>query len=59
VCLVLAASFPAAVVIVPLTSEENKNTVLAAEIVTFTTVLSLIIIPLAASFLIGVYGISS
>ena len=57
--LVFAASFPAAVAIVPVISEENKDPLLAAEIVTLTTILSMVMIPLAASFLINTYGISA
>lgn len=59
VCVVFAASFPAAVAVVPLVSEENKDSLLAAEIVTLTTIISMVMVPVAASILISVYGISA
>ena len=59
VCMVFAASFPAAVAIVPVISEENKDASLAAEIVALTTLISMAVIPAAATILISVYGISA
>ena len=57
--LVFAASFPIAVAVVPVASEENKDALLLAEMVTITTLMSMVMIPLAASLLISIYGISA
>lgn len=58
VALIFAASFPSGVAIVPVVSMENRNTLLAAEGVTLTTLLSLIIIPLSSIFLTSWYGLA-
>lgn len=57
VCLVFAASFPVAVAVVPVTSEQNRDSLIAAEMVAITTLFSLVVIPAVAAFLIGYYGL--
>ena len=57
VCLVFAASFPVAVAVVPVTSEQNRDSLIAAEMVAITTLFSLAVIPAVAAFLIGYYGL--
>lgn len=54
-CLVFAAVFPAAVAAVPLTDMEGKNTLASAEIVAFTTLISIATIPIFATLLTGYY----
>ena len=58
VCLVFAASFPVAVAVVPVTSEQNRDSLIAAEMVAITTLFSLAVIPAVATFLLGYYGLS-
>ena len=58
VCLVFAASFPVAVAVVPVTSEQNRDYLIAAEMVAITTLFSLAVIPAVATFLLGYYGLS-
>ena len=58
VCLIFAASFPVAVATVPVTSEQNRDSLIAAEMVAITTLISLAVIPAAATFLLGYYGLS-
>ena len=58
VCLIFAASFPVAVATVPVTSEQNRDSLITAEMVAITTLISLAVIPAAATFLLGYYGLS-
>lgn len=58
VCLVFAASFPVAVAVVSVTSEQNRDSLIAAEMVAITTLFSLAVIPAVATFLLGYYGLS-
>ncbi|MGN0734793.1 MAG: AEC family transporter [Anaerovoracaceae bacterium] len=58
VCLIFAASFPVAVAVVPVTSEQNRDSLIAAEMVAITTLFSLAVIPAVATFLLGYYGLS-
>ena len=58
VCLVFAASFPVAVAVVPVASEQNRDSLIAAEMVAITTLFSLVVIPAVATFLLGYYGLS-
>ena len=57
ICLIFAAAFPVAVASVPVTSEQNRDSMVAAEMVAITTLISLIVIPAAATFLLGYYGL--
>lgn len=57
VCLIFAASFPVAVAVVPVASEQNRDSLIAAEMVAITTLFSLVVIPAVAAFLIGYYGL--
>lgn len=57
VCLIFAASFPVAVAVVPVASEQNRDSLIAAEMVAITTLISLVVIPAMAAFLIGYYGL--
>lgn len=57
VAIIFASAFPSAVVTSALAAMENKNSLLAAEMIAFTTLLSLITIPGCALFLTGYYGI--
>ncbi len=57
VCLIFAAVFPAAVAAVPVTAMEGKNTLASAETVAFTTLLSVVTVPLFAAILMGYYNI--
>ena len=57
VVLVMTACFPTAVVPVTLASEEGANARLMAEGVSLTTLMSLITIPVIATFLIHFYGL--
>lgn len=54
-CLTFAAVFPAAVAAVPVTSLEGKNALASAEVVAFTTLLSIITIPVFATILTAIY----
>ena len=58
VCLIFAAAFPVAVATVPVTSEQNRDSLITAEMVAITTLISLAVIPAAATFLLGYYGLS-
>ena len=57
VYLIFAAAFPVAVATVPVTSEQNRDSLVTAEMVAITTLISLIVIPAAATFLLGYYGL--
>lgn len=57
VALVFGAAFPTAVAVVAITSMENRNAVLAAEIIAFTTLLSIVTLPASALLLMGYYGL--
>lgn len=57
ITLVFGAAFPAAVAVVPIASMENRDSVLAAELVAFTTLLSIGTLPVCALLLMGYYGI--
>ena len=57
VCMIIAASFPVAVAVVPVISEEERNSLPAAQMVTLTTLISLAVIPVTASLLMSYYGI--
>ena len=57
ICLIFAAAFPVAVASVPVTSEQNRDSMVAAEMVAITTLISLIVIPAAATFLLEYYGL--
>ncbi len=50
-CMTFAAVFPAAVAAVPVTALEGKNALSCAEVVAFTTLLSIATIPVFAAFL--------
>ncbi len=54
---VFAASFPCAVAVVGVTAKEKRNATLAAHGVTLSTALSLITLPLIATFLTSFYGL--
>lgn len=56
VAVIFAAAFPTAVVTSALALMEKKNSLLAAEIIALTTLISVVIIPAAALFLTGYYG---
>ena len=58
VCLIFAAAFPVAVAVVPVASEQNRDSLIAAEMVAITTLFSLAVIPAVATFLLGYYGLS-
>ena len=55
IALIFGAAFPAAVAIVPIASMEGRDAVLAAESVAFTTLLSIITLPVTALLLTGYY----
>ena len=55
--LIFASAFPCAVIVVGLASKENRNASLMAEGVALTTALSMISLPLVASFLLGYYNL--
>jgi len=57
VALAFGAAFPTAVATVAVTSMENRNSILAAEIIAFTTLLSMVSLPVCAMLLIGYYGL--
>lgn len=58
ICLIFGSAFPSAVITVSIASEQNRNALAAAEIVAITTLISLAVIPAAATFLLGYYGLS-
>ncbi|MCI8608756.1 MAG: AEC family transporter [Firmicutes bacterium] len=58
VTLIFACCFPSGVAIVPVISLEKRNALLAAEGVTLTTLLSMIVIPLSSMFLLSWYGLA-
>ena len=58
VCLIFDASFPVAVATDPVTSEQNRDSLITAEMVAITTLISLAVSPAAATFLLGYYGLS-
>lgn len=53
---IFAAAFPTAVVVSALAVMENKNSLLAAESIALTTLISVASIPVCALFLMGFYG---
>lgn len=55
ICVIFAAVFPAAVAAVPVTAMEGKNALASAETVAFTTLLSVITVPVFAAILMGYY----
>lgn len=55
--LIFGSVFPASFSVVAVTGIENRNTVLAAEMIAFTTLLSVITIPVSAILLMGYYGL--
>lgn len=57
IALTFGASFPTAVVMVAISSMENKNSVLAAEIIAFTTLMSVVTLPVSAILLMTYYGL--
>ena len=56
--LIFATCFASGVGIVPVISKEGKNSLLAAEGVALTTLLSMIIIPVSSMFLLTYYGLA-
>ncbi len=57
VAAIFASAFPSAVVTSAITAMENKNSLLAAEIIALTTLISVAVIPICALFLTGYYGL--
>lgn len=57
-CLIFAASFPVAVAVVPIASEQKRDSLVTAEMVAITTLISLAVIPAVATFLLEYYGLS-
>ncbi len=57
IALAFGAAFPTAVASVAITSMENRNAVLAAEIIAFTTLLSIAALPVCALLLMSHYGL--
>ena len=57
IAMVFGAAFPTAVAVVAITSMEKQNAVLAAEIIAFTTLLSMVSLPVCALLLMGHYGL--
>lgn len=57
IALVFGAAFPTAVAVVAISSMENRNAVKAAEIIAFTTLLSIITLPASALLLMSYYGL--
>lgn len=55
ICVIFGSMFPSAVALVPLSTLKNKNTSLAAEGVTLTTLISIFVIPIGAVFLAYFY----
>ena len=55
-CMTFAAVFPGAVAAVPVVAIEGKNSLTCAEMVAFTTFLSVATVPLFAAFLMHWYG---
>lgn len=55
VCLGLAAALPSAVAIAPIAEQEGKNSILAAEGISLSTLLSMAVIPITASLLTMLY----
>ena len=55
--LIFGSVFPTAVAVVAVASMENRNAVLAAEMIAFTTLISIITIPVSALLLMGYYGL--
>lgn len=53
IALIFGATFPTAVMVVPIASSEGKDAVLAAEMVAFTTLISMITLPVCAIILNG------
>lgn len=57
IALIFGAAFPTAVAVVAISSMENRNAVKAAEIIAFTTLLSIITLPASALVLMSFYGL--
>lgn len=57
IALIFGAAFPTAVAVVAITGMEKRNSVLAAEMVAFTTLLSVITLPISAILLMSYYGL--
>ena len=57
IALIFGAAFPTAVAVVAITGMEKRNSVLAAEMVAFTTLLSVITLPISAVLLMSYYGL--
>lgn len=57
VALIFGATFPAAVLVVPIASSAGKDAVLGAEVVALTTTISVATLPLCAMFLMKFYGL--
>lgn len=57
IALIFGSAFPTAVAVVPVSSMENRNSVLAAEMVAFTTLLSVITLPVTAMLMMSYYGL--
>lgn len=55
IALIFGATFPTAVMVVPIASSEGKDAVVAAEMVAFTTMISMITLPVCAIILNGLY----
>lgn len=55
IALIFGSAFPAAVAVVPIASMEHKDAILAAESVAFTTLLSIITLPITAILLMSYY----
>ncbi len=55
--IIFGSAFPAAAAAVPIAQFENRNSVLCAEIVALTTLISLATIPIVATLLTNYYGL--
>lgn len=56
-CVIFAASLPVAVAVVPIVSDQNRDSLVAAEAVAISTLFSMVSIPLVSSFLTEFYGV--
>ncbi len=55
ICFVLATALPTAAATTPVAQTQGRNALLCAEYVTFTTLISLIVIPLVSTLLTNQY----
>ncbi len=55
ICFVLASALPTAAATTPVAQSQGRNSLLCAEYVAFTTLISVVIIPLTATFLTNIY----